>query len=124
MSEYTITQVTKQTRLSAAVLDNWARGKLYEPSVRTSKGCGRPRLWSEKDICNLKALRILKELGTPESRLHPIAKQLKRLNLPAASGYLTIKGDRASIIDELTATHPLVVIPIATLADASSNRTN
>jgi DNA-binding transcriptional MerR regulator len=58
-----VPEVCRRARISYRRLDYWDRIDLVKPSVRAATGSGSQRLYSERDVVLLSAIRYLLELG-------------------------------------------------------------
>lgn len=56
-------EVTRMTGLSYRTLDYWVRVGYVEPSIRDAHGSGSQRLYSERDLDQITAIKALVDAG-------------------------------------------------------------
>jgi hypothetical protein len=70
---YSSTDVCMAAHISYRVLDYWVRTGAVTPSVDVGHGSGRPRVWSEDDLCVMVALgRVWRDLNRLELQMNTL----------------------------------------------------
>ena len=75
-------------------LDYWARTELVRPSLHDAEGSGSRRLYSYRDLLELKAIKTLLDAGIRLERVRKVFEFLQdTLDEDVARGNLVISGD-------------------------------
>jgi DNA-binding transcriptional MerR regulator len=82
-------------------LDYWARTDLIRPSVSDARGSGSRRLYSYKDLLELKVIKRLLDAGIKLESIRDAFDYLRqRLGEDIASAHLVISGSSALLVRE------------------------
>src|SRR4249920_2237832 len=94
------TKAAKIVGISYRQLDYWARTDLVRPSLVDAKGSGSRRLYSYRDLLELKLIKSLLDAGI---KLESVRKAFEYLRLHVdtdiASAHLVINGDAVLLCD-------------------------
>jgi DNA-binding transcriptional MerR regulator len=93
---YRVPEVCKIVGISYRQLDYWARTGLVTPSVREAGGSGTQRLYSFRDLVQLKVIRKLIDAGISLQRVRK-AIQFLQENMKTGPTGITLMSDGASI---------------------------
>jgi DNA-binding transcriptional MerR regulator len=93
---YRVPEVCKIVGISYRQLDYWARTGLVTPSVREAGGSGTQRLYSFRDLVQLKVIRKLIDAGISLQRVRK-AIQFLQENMKTGPSGITLMSDGASI---------------------------
>lgn len=95
MSEegYRVPQVCKIVDISYRQLDYWARTNLIRPSIADARGSGSQRLYSYKDLVELKLIKGLLDGGVSLQRVRRVIDYVREhLGEDVASANLVVDG--------------------------------
>jgi DNA-binding transcriptional MerR regulator len=93
---YRVPEVCKIVGISYRQLDYWARTGLVTPSVREAGGSGTQRLYSFRDLVQLKVIRKLIDAGISLQRVRKAIMFLQE-NMKTGPTGITLMSDGASI---------------------------
>src|SRR5438093_2861316 len=93
---YRVPDVCKLVGISYRQLDYWARTGLVTPSVREAGGSGTQRLYSFRDLVQLKVIRKLIDAGISLQRVRKAILFLQE-NMKTGPTGITLMSDGASI---------------------------
>lgn len=93
---YRVPEVCKIVGISYRQLDYWARTGLVTPSVREAGGSGTQRLYSFRDLVQLKVIKKLIDAGISLQRVRK-AIQFLQENMKTGPTGITLMSDGASI---------------------------
>ncbi len=93
---YRVPEVCKIVGISYRQLDYWARTGLVTPSVREAGGSGTQRLYSFRDLVQLKVIKKLIDAGISLQRVRK-AIQFLQENMKTGPSGITLMSDGASI---------------------------
>jgi DNA-binding transcriptional MerR regulator len=93
---YRVPEVCKIVGISYRQLDYWARTGLVMPSVRAAGGSGTQRLYSFRDLVQLKVIRKLIDAGISLQRVRKAISFLQE-NMKTGPSGITLMSDGASI---------------------------
>jgi DNA-binding transcriptional MerR regulator len=93
---YRVPEVCKIVGISYRQLDYWARTGLVTPSVREAGGSGTQRLYSFRDLVQLKVIRKLIDAGISLQRVRKAILFLQE-NMKTGPSGITLMSDGASI---------------------------
>src|SRR6266542_4605380 len=93
---YRVPEVCRLVGISYRQLDYWARTGLVTPSVRDAGGSGTQRLYSFRDLVQLRVIRKLIDAGISLQRFRKAISFLQE-NMKTAPSGITLMSDGASI---------------------------
>jgi DNA-binding transcriptional MerR regulator len=93
---YRVPEVCKIVGISYRQLDYWARTGLVTPSVREAGGSGTQRVYSFRDLVQLKVIKKLIDAGISLQRVRK-AIQFLQENMKTGPSGITLMSDGASI---------------------------
>jgi DNA-binding transcriptional MerR regulator len=93
---YRVPEVCKVVGISYRQLDYWARTKLVRPSVRDAGGSGTQRLYSFRDLVQLKVIKKLLDAGVSLQRIRKAVDYLRK-NLKQQPTGVTLMSDGSRI---------------------------
>jgi DNA-binding transcriptional MerR regulator len=90
---YRVPQVCKIIDISYRQLDYWARTNLIRPSIADARGSGSQRLYSYKDLVELKLIKSLLDGGVSLQRVRKVIDYVREhLGEDVASANLVVDG--------------------------------
>ncbi|MFT4147892.1 MAG: MerR family transcriptional regulator [Micrococcaceae bacterium] len=95
---YRSPSVQKLVGITYRQLDNWTRTGLIVPRIRSAKGSGTQRLYSFRDILELKVIKNLLDTGISLQQIRKAVEHLRYLGYEDISR-LTLMSDGASIYE-------------------------
>lgn len=93
---YRVPEVCRVVGISYRQLDYWARTGLVTPSVRDAGGSGTQRLYSFKDLVELRVIRKLLDAGVSLRRIRKAVQYLRK-NLGAQPSGTTLMSDGSTV---------------------------
>ena len=93
---YRVPEVCKIVGISYRQLDYWARTGLVTPSVRDAGGSGTQRLYSFRDLVQLRVIKKLIDAGISLQRVRKAISFLQE-NMQTGPSGITLMSDGASI---------------------------
>jgi DNA-binding transcriptional MerR regulator len=88
----------KASGITYRQLDYWARTGLVEPSIRSTKGSGTPRLYSFRDILVLKVVKRLLDTGVSLQQIRVAVGHLRERGVDDLA-QITLMSDGASVYE-------------------------
>src|SRR5437870_5747837 len=92
---YRVPDVCKLVGISYRQLDYWARTGLVTPSIREAGGSGTQRLYSFRDLVQLRVIKKLIDAGISLQRVRKAVSFLKE-NMKTAPSGITLRSDGVS----------------------------
>ena len=89
---YRVPDVCKIVGISYRQLDYWARTGLVRPSVKDARGSGTQRLYSFRDLAQLKVIKKLLDTGVSLQQVRRAMGTLRELKEPAVGTTLVSDG--------------------------------
>ena len=89
-------QVCKIVGITYRQLDYWARTELVRPSVMDANGSGTQRLYSYRDLVELKVIKQMLDAGISLQSARKAVESLRGFNKDLASARIVIQG--ASVV--------------------------
>ncbi len=96
---YRVPEVTKIVGISYRQLDYWARTGLVRPSVKDARGSGTQRLYSFRDLAQLKVIKKLLDTGVSLQQIRRAIGTLRDLKEPAIGTTLVSDGSRIYAVE-------------------------
>jgi DNA-binding transcriptional MerR regulator len=92
-------QVCKIVGITYRQLDHWARTELIRPSIADAKGSGSQRLYSYRDVVELKAIKQMLDAGLSLQRARTAIEHLREhVGEDLASAVLVIHGKESILV--------------------------
>ena len=92
-------QVCKIVGITYRQLDHWARTELIRPSIADAKGSGSQRIYSYRDVVELKAIKQMLDAGISLQRARTAIEHLREhLGEDLASADLVIHGKESILV--------------------------
>jgi DNA-binding transcriptional MerR regulator len=92
-------QVCKIVGITYRQLDHWARTELIRPSIADAKGSGSQRLYSYRDVVELKAIKQMLDAGLSLQRARTAIEHLREhIGEDLASADLVIHGKESILV--------------------------
>ena len=91
---YGVPEVLRLVKITYRQLDYWARTDLVVPSVSDAGGSGTKRLYSFRDIVELRVIKSLLDTGVSLQNIRKAIEYLRGLNQPPTGMTLVSDGDR------------------------------
>jgi DNA-binding transcriptional MerR regulator len=89
-------QVCKIVNITYRQLDHWTRTELVRPSIAEAKGSGTQRLYSYRDLVELKVIKSLLDGGLSLQSVRKVIEYLRsNLGSDLATASLVIEGQRS-----------------------------
>ncbi len=102
MSEqgYSGTQAAKVVGITYRQLDYWARTNLVTPSLASAKGSGSRRLYSYRDLLELRVIKTLLDAGIRLESVREVFTYLRRhVGTDIAAAHIVISGNTVVLCD-------------------------
>lgn len=91
---YGVPEVLRLVKITYRQLDYWARTELVVPSVSDAGGSGTKRLYSFRDIVELRVIKSLLDTGVSLQNIRKAIEYLRDLNEAPTGTTLVSDGDR------------------------------
>ncbi|MEX0833835.1 MAG: MerR family transcriptional regulator [Actinomycetota bacterium] len=91
---YGVPEVLRLVKITYRQLDYWARTELVVPSVSDAGGSGTKRLYSFRDIVELRVIKSLLDTGVSLHNIRKAIEYLRDLNEAPTGTTLVSDGDR------------------------------
>jgi DNA-binding transcriptional MerR regulator len=92
-------QVCKIVGITYRQLDYWARTDLVRPSVMDANGSGTQRLYSFRDLLELKVIKQMLDAGISLQSARKAVESLRGFNKDLASARIVIQGPRVVLAE-------------------------
>jgi DNA-binding transcriptional MerR regulator len=96
---YRVPDVCRIVGISYRQLDYWARTGLVRPSVKDARGSGTQRLYSFRDLAQLKVIKKLLDTGVGLQQVRRAMGTLRELKEPAVGTTLVSDGSRIYAVE-------------------------
>ncbi len=91
---YGVPEVLRAVKISYRQLDYWARIELVTPSIRDAEGSGSQRIYSFRDIVQLRVIKSLLDTGVSLQKIRKATNFLRDARQPVTGTTLISDGER------------------------------